>query len=214
MILVSAMAQHGSGVTQELDRMGGPQILRCAASPDCKYDIFDLANALHKRFTVRQLIAMYPHEVDQAQEIIVISLMKKKSAAVVALMREAAFAHLKPGMTDEDNHYFSLQYLADRCDPDALRELNRPANFSDSYPVGCMFWQNMLRGFGKCSYRPSIPHLAVSLNSACLNNTQAAEDSLRHLLPKSLCWKKAGLHGDFREETACYLKQVESSVGH
>ncbi len=73
---------------------------------------------------------MYPHEGDQAQEIIAISLMKKRSAAVVALMREAAFAHLKPGMTDEDNHYFSLQYLADPCWESSAFPACRSSSFS------------------------------------------------------------------------------------
>lgn len=213
LIAVGSVAQNDSGAGKSLDQMSGPEVLRCAVSPVCQYDIFDLANALQKRFTVKQLISMYPHEADQAQEIIVISLRDNKSTAVVALMREAAFTRLKPGMTDEENHYFALQYLADRCDPNALRELNRPVNFIDSYPVGCMFWQDTLRDFGKCGYRSSIPHLAVSLDSACLNNTQAAEDSLRHLLPKSLCWKKAGMNGGFQEEAACYLKQAGPIAG-
>lgn len=183
-------------------------------SPNCQYDFFDLADALRKKFNAKQLIALYPHQADQAQKIIVIALVNNKSDSVVALMHRAGFTGLKPGMTDEDNHYFALQYLADRCDPDALRELNRPANFADSYPVGCMFWQDTLKDFGKCNYRPAIPNLARSLNSACLNNTQAAEDSLRHLMPKSMCWKKAGLNGDFQEESACYLEQAEPSTSH
>ena len=214
LIAVRATAQLEAGAAKSLDQLSGREILRCAVSPDCKYDIFDLANALQKRFTVKQLIAMYPHEEDQAQEIIVISLRNDKSAAVVALMREAAFMRLKSGMTSEGNHYFALQYLADRCDPNALRELNRPANFKDSYPVGCMFWQDTLRDFGKCGYRSSIPHLAVSLDSACVNNIQAAETSLRHLLPKSPCWTKAGSGGDFQAESDCYLHEGKSSVSH
>lgn len=193
--------------------MSGPQVLRCSVSPDCGYDFFDLADALKKKFSAKQLIALYPHEADQTQEIIVFALANNKSGPVAVLMRQAAFTGLRPGLTDEDNHYFALQYLADRCDLNALRELNRPANFGDSYPVGCMFWQDTLKDFGKCNYRPAIPHLARSLNSACLNNTEAAEDSLRRLMPKSTCWKKAGLNGDFQEETACYLKQAESSTG-
>ena len=172
--------------------MSGPQILRCSLSPECGYDFFDLADTLKKKFSAKQLIVLYPHEADQTQKIIVIALANNKSGPVVALMKQAAFTGLKPSMTDVDNHYFALQYVADRCDLNALRELNRPANFGDSYPVGCMFWQNTLKDFGKCNYRPAISHLARSLNSACLNNTQAAEDSLRHLMPKSMCWKKAG----------------------
>lgn len=157
---------------------------------------------------------MYPHEPHEAQEIIIMSLTRNKSASVIAVMRQAAFTDLKPGMTDEDNHYFALQYLADRCDPDALRELNRPENFKDSYPVGCISWQYTLADFGKCAYHPAIALLAVSLDSACVNNIVAAEDSLRHLLPKSSCWKLGGLSGNFQAETACYLKQVGSSAHH
>lgn len=212
LITVRTLAQHDPGAAKSPDQMSGQEILRCAVSPVCRYDSFDLADALKKKFSVKQLIAIFPHEVGEAQQIIVVALANKKGAAVTALMRMAAFTDLKPGMTDEDNHYFALQYLADRCDPEALGELNRPANFKDSYPVGCMFWQDTLKDFGKCNYRLAIPHLARSLNSACLNNTQAAEYSLRHLLPKSLCWKKAGMNGSFQDESDCYLKDPWSSV--
>jgi hypothetical protein len=213
LIVYRAIAQRDSEAAKSPAQLTGPEILRCAVSPQCEYDPFELADALQKKSNVKQLIAMYPHEADQAQQIIVIALARKKSAAVIALMRQAAFTGVKPGMTDEGNHYFALQYLADRCDADALRELNRPANFGDSYPVGCMWWQDTLKDFGKCNYRPATAHLARSLDSACLNNTQAAEESLRRLLPKSKCWKKAWMNGDFRAESDCYLNEAKSSVG-
>lgn len=207
-----ATALQNSTAPQGLARMSGPEILGCAESPNCEFDSWELARALRKRSTAEKLIAMYPNRGDETQQIIVIALANDKSEPVMAFMRRAAFTGLLPGMTGMDNHYLALQYLADRCDLDALRELNRPENFGDSYPVGCMWWQDTLKDFGKCAFLPALKHLARSLNSACLSNTEAAQNSLKRLMPRSQCWKKAGLNGDFQAESTCYLRDMKSEV--
>jgi hypothetical protein len=126
-------------------------------------------------------------------------------------MRQAAFAGLKPGLTTEDNNYFPLQYLAQRCDRDALRELNRPANFAGSYPVACMQWQYTLSAFGKCGYKAAVAHLAISLEAACLNSVDAAQRSLRRLLPQSTCWKQGDAKDGFQREADCYIAESKAA---
>ena len=125
-------------------------------------------------------------------------------------MRQAAFAGLKPGLTTEDNNYFPLQYLALRCDQDALRELNRPANFAGSYPVACTCSGN-IRSLpsGKCGYKDAIAHLVISLDAACVNNIDAAQHSLRQLLPHSTCWKKEDPKNNFQEETGLLRQRIK-----
>jgi len=213
MLAVSGGLAQTTKPQKPLEQMSGEEILRCAYAYHCDGMDWEIANALRGRFSSDELIRMYPTEREPVRSIIVYALFHDKGPRVTAFMRQVAFANLRPGMTDEDNNYFPLQYLARQCDSDALRELNRPANFTDEgYPISCMQWESTLSAFGKCGYQPALSHLAVSLNSACLNNTASAEESLRKLLPRSECWKLAGKDGDFWQESQCYLRDIKA--GH
>lgn len=195
---------------KQVDNMTGPELLQCAGTGNCNLNEWQIADALRKRYTAKSLIALYPQQDDSARQVIVFALYANHSREVLALMRKIAFDGLTPGLTTENNHYYPLQYSAKRCDPDALRELNRPANFTDSYPVGCISWQETLAAFGRCRYTPAIAHLAMSLNSACLNNTDAAFKSLRQLLPHSSCSKEFDCKDSFQRMTDCYLREAQA----
>lgn len=196
---------------KSIEEMTGPELLNCAATNGCNHLDWDIANVLRKRYTAKALIALYPSQPTLVRQVIVYALYHDRGKEVATLMRQAAFAGLKPGLTTEDNNYFPLQYLAQRCDPDALRELNRSANFAGSYPVGCMQWQYTLSAFGKCGYKDAIVHLAMSLNAACVNNIDAAQHSLRQLLPHSICWKEGDPKDNFQQETVCYASGSKSA---
>jgi hypothetical protein len=194
-----------------LEEMTGPELLNCAATKLCNNLDWDIANALRKRYDAKALIALYPNQPALVRQVIVYALYHDRGKDIATLMRQAAFAGLKPGLTTEDNNYFPLQYLAQRCDPDALRELNRPDNFAGSYPVACMQWQHTLSAFGKCGYKDAIAHLAMSLDAACVNNIDAARHSLRQLMPHSPCWKKGDPKDNFQQETVCYATGTKSA---
>lgn len=197
--------------TKRVDQLTGPEILQCIRENTCDGFNWEIARVLRSRFTVRQLISMYPHQSASVRHLIPFVLYHDHGRAVAKLMRRAALQGLKPGQTTEDNNYVPLQWLAKRCDPTALSELNRPANYRNSYPVACMQWQYTLLAFGRCGYTPVIPLLAASLEDACLNNVIAAQDSLRRLLPQSTCPKLAGKGGNFSLEAECYRRAAHPS---
>lgn len=206
----SAVAQQPSP-QPSINRMSTAELLQCAASGTCNESDWDVASQLRDRLSVHRILAMYRQQTPRVKTIFIYALYTARGPQVESLMREAAFSNLQPGPTGEDNRYCPLQYLAKLCDKRALKELNREDNFKEGYPVGCMQWQSTLAAFGKCGYKPAVPHLAESLNSACVDNTVAADKSLRKLMPKSQCWKKASLQEDFRAETGCYVKEAESA---
>jgi hypothetical protein len=200
-----------SSATPSLSSMSTASLLACASKGTCDGTDWDIADELRQRLSVDRLIALYPGQNTQEKIVIVEALYTAKGPKVEALMRRAAFSDLRAGQTDEDNHYYPLQYLAKLCDPQALKELNRVENYQNSYPVSCMQWQYTLAAFGKCGYKPAVPLLANSLYSACVNNIVAAQLSLRQLMPKSKCWKKAAASDDFQSETACYLNEYQTA---
>lgn len=96
---------------------------------------------------------------------------------VIAFMQKVFAAKKKDG----DDLYWPTNYLAKKCDPDALKELS-----SGRYRgQGCMQYQSSVALFGKCQYRPAIPYLVGAVNDICGNITVAAIDDLRILYPKS-----------------------------
>lgn len=190
--------------------LSGAQLLTCARSivPD-DFVAWDLAGAIRKKFGVRKILSMYPKSTANAQGVFRFALYHDHGPKITALMRRAA-RNVKPGLTTADNQYFALEYLAKECDPWALAQLNRDANFKDSYPVSCMQWQYTLAQFGKCGYKAAEAHLAVSLDAACVNNIVAAEQSLRQLLPESDCYKLPTTPDVYVKEEDCYLKAAKS----
>jgi len=199
-------------MNSSLSAMSTASLLACASSGTCDDTDWDVADELRQRLSADRLIALYPTQSVQAKAIIVDALYTVKGAKVEEFMRRVAFSDLHAGQTGEDNHYYPLQYLAKLCDTQALKELNRVENYQNSYPVSCMQWQYTLATFGKCGYKPAVPLLAANLDDACVNNITAAEGSLRKLMPKSKCWKKAGLNGNFQIESACYASEYHATV--
>lgn len=81
---------------------------------------------------------------------------------------------------DADYLYWPAAYLAESCDPDALKWLST----RKGRPEGCIVFTGTVRLFGKCNYRPAIPYLITySLDDACLNIVDDAEYSLQKFYP-------------------------------
>ena len=192
--------------------MSGVQLLTCArsTSPD-DFVVWGLARSIRKKFGIRRIIAIYPKQTSAVRAVLVLALYHDHGPAVAALMRRSA-GEVKPGLTAEDNQYFALEYLVKLCDPWALAQMNRAANFGHYYPVSCMQWRYTLAQFGKCGYKPAEAHLAMSLDAACVNNIVAAEQSLRQLLPASKCYKIPTSADVFQKEEACYLKAAQADL--
>lgn len=81
---------------------------------------------------------------------------------------------------DGETLYWPVNYLAKKCDPEALKELatGRYRN------QGCMQYEGSVRLFGRCKYRPAIPYLVeTAVYDMCLNIVESAVGSLQRLYP-------------------------------
>jgi hypothetical protein len=96
---------------------------------------------------------------------------------VIAFMRQVVARRVFDG----EDRYYPVNYLAEHCDTTALKLLSKVR-----YHVGCMQFENSLKLFGKCKYRPAIPYLVgTALYDICGNNIASAQDSLHALYPDS-----------------------------
>lgn len=191
----------------DLKRMSEKKLLQCIDSNACsrQHDEWDIADELAARSDVNFMIGAYSRADAAQRAVLVKALFQISSPRVLAFMRKIAFVGLKPGQPDYDPQYFPLQYLAKRCNKRALGRLSRYANIKDAYPVGCILWQDTVKEFGTCSYRPSIPYLIEALTTACVNIDDNAFEGLRKLLP-GVCT------GEFKTPEAaqeCYAKAAQ-----
>ena len=94
----------------------------------------------------------------------------------LAFMREVFLRKLDDG----EGLYFPANYLAKRCDPEALKLLST----GQARTQGCIQFQSTVETFGRCKYRPAIPYLINSaLVDMCGNIADAAANDLRVLYP-------------------------------
>ena len=95
---------------------------------------------------------------------------------VTTFMRRVLAEHKEDG----EDLYWPVNYLAKKCDAQALKQLSSGRYRSQ----GCLQYQTNVKLFGKCQYRPAIPYLVQTATyDACLNIPAAAEDSLHALYP-------------------------------
>lgn len=95
---------------------------------------------------------------------------------VLAFMREVFTRKLDDG----EGLYYPANYLAKRCDPEALKLLSS----GKARGQGCLQFQSTVETFGRCKYRPAIPYLVNSaLQDMCGNIAEAAANDLRALYP-------------------------------
>ncbi len=168
--------------------MSSANILGCAFHGDthsCKYKPWELGYELGRRGNVKFLVHSYRGADAGQREVIILAMTRiKHNPEVTAFMRRVSFEQYWPDKLDTEPRWYALQYLAESCDEQALRRLNGEHNFRNSYPVACMYWTDTIRTFGRCKYRPAIPHLIQSINTvACLNIPDSAIKSLHDLLP-------------------------------
>lgn len=86
---------------------------------------------------------------------------------------------------DGEELYYPLNYLAKRCDTDALRVLSGNGKGGYKGYPGCEQWGTTVELFGKCKYKTAIPYLVDSVQAACMNIGIAAVEDLRKMYPGS-----------------------------
>lgn len=156
------------------------QLLSCFADwKICGADEWAISEELRKRRHTSLLIARYHEEPNSLIRYgILLTLYNIRSAEVVSLMREV----LAGGKGDEDDLFWPASYLAKDCDSAALKWLSSRKGRVE----GCMFYIGTISSFGKCQYRSAIPYLVeYSINDACLNVVDEAENDLSKFYPHS-----------------------------
>lgn len=161
------------------------QILACVKDKTCasQHDQWELATAVSRPGNIGLLINAYKRATNDQKPVIVIALYSLRDPRVKVFMHDIAFNGLKPHEPDYDPQWYPLQYLARECDQQALARFSRPENIKESYPIGCMWWQDTVKAFGDCNYRPAIPYLIEALSTACLNIDGNAEEALKKFFP-------------------------------
>ncbi|MFZ0304584.1 MAG: hypothetical protein WAL75_17970 [Terracidiphilus sp.] len=132
-----------------------------------------------RRGDPQKLLVRYWIEPDEGvRDGIIHTAVHFNTPEVTAFMKKV----VATGKGDEDALYWPADYLAKRCDSDALKWLSA----RNGRPEGCILWAPTVARFGKCRYRQAIPYLVDnSLDDACLNIVDAAEDDLRAMYPHS-----------------------------
>jgi hypothetical protein len=97
---------------------------------------------------------------------------------VTAFMRRVLAQHMEDG----EDLYWPVNYLAKKCDPQALQELSKGRYRNQ----GCMQYETSIKLFGKCKYRPAIPYLVdAAVHDFCGNITDSAGWSLHAMYTES-----------------------------
>ena len=152
----------------------------------CNFEYEQIVAELAKRNMSNKALEIYPRVTSEKKALIVEGLFTTRHDPHIRdFMERIAFNNLKQNEPDSEPRWYALQYLAEGCDERALQRLNGRQNFTEEgYPIGCMWWTSTIRTFGKCRYRPAIPHLIQSTNTvACLNISEAAYYSLLDFFP-------------------------------
>jgi hypothetical protein len=138
-----------------------------------------ISDELARRGKITPILARYWHEPKSAIRGGIEHFAYHFNTSETTAFMQQVFA-AKQG--DGEDLYWPTNYLAKRCDPEALKSLS-----TGKYrKQGCIQYQTSVALFGKCRYRPAIPYLIDStLDDFCGNITDAGLEDLRILFPHS-----------------------------
>jgi hypothetical protein len=143
----------------------------------CRWDIADiLGKPKNKAF----LLSEFQRRKDEDQQLgIIYSLYRVNDPDIATFFKRL----VGDGYDDGEDLYYPLNYLAKRCDPDALWVLSGNGKGGYTGYPGCLQWGKTVELFGKCKYRPAIPYLIASVQAACMNIGIAAVEELQMMYP-------------------------------
>jgi hypothetical protein len=198
-----------------LKHMTDQQLVECLRDqpkncpiPDQDRDLEWIAGTLGQRKHPDLLISAYSGADQHQRYYLVRALSMINKPRVLEFMRPIAFENLPAGQ-DNDDVFFPLDYLAQRCDQRALARLNRRVNFDKSFPMGCIYFAPTVEAFARCNYRAAAPNLVLSLDAACLNIIDAAEEGLHKFFPHAC--KQAH---SIEEQQRCYTKLLKDDASN
>jgi hypothetical protein len=180
-----ATAQQANDNDSALKGKTREQLIACFSAQDvCGADTeWEIADSLSKPENKAFLLAQFHARSNREQKNgIIYALYHIDDPEVAAFFTKL----IEDRYQDGGELYYPLNYLAKRCDQNALRILSRNGKGGYKGVPGCMQWATTVELFGKCQYKPAVPYLIDSLDATCMNIGGAADDSLRAIFPGSL----------------------------
>jgi hypothetical protein len=188
------------------------QLIDCLKGPKtCPFDSrYHNVDVIKRELAGRKhpdlIITSYKKADDVDRYLLVQTLWLIDDPVVETFMRSIAVKHARDGI-DDGSDVFALDYLAQRCDLNALARLDRDV-YKKYAVMGCPYlnysvqpaWADTVEAFGRCNYVPAAQDLVRSLDSQCLS-ADRAEQSLKQIFP--------GYCSDLRsveEKQQCYEK--------
>lgn len=174
---------HGDDPREEsLKRLSGKE-----CEKECRWEVADvLGRSQNKTF----LLSAFQTRKNSEEKLgIIYALYRIDDPEVEAFFKQLVAKKYNDG----EDLYYPLNYLAKRCDSQALRVLSGNGKGGYKGYPGCQQWATTVELFGNCNYRPAIPYLIDSVDAACLNIGLAAIDDLKEMYPDSPDFKGYGL---------------------
>lgn len=176
---ISGRQISSSPTETDLKRLTAEKLLSCF--DDWKVcndqDTGDIADELARRGEIAPILERYWNEPNlYIRNGIERVAYKVNSPEVSEFMRQV----LAKKVDDGENRYYPVNYLARKCDSQALKQLSSGRYRNE----GSLQYETSVELFGKCKYRPAIPYLVgTALHDASFNIIIAAEHSLHALYP-------------------------------
>jgi hypothetical protein len=185
----AAAQRRGGSKSANLRQKTRSELVECfSAADNCgAQNPWEIADALGKPKNESFLLSAFPRRKNADQRLgIIHSLYRINDPEVAAFFKKL----VRERFDDGEELYYPLNYLAKRCDPEALRELSGNGRVAYKGYPGCLQWATTVKLFGQCNYRPAIPFLIGSINAACMNIGIAAVESLEKMYPRSPSFDK------------------------
>lgn len=169
----------------DLSKLSTSQLLSCFGNPNRCGGINDslvagwaISDELASRGHVDRLLAGYRHEKDPKIRAGIVHVAYHFDTPLITAFMKSVF---DTRTVEGEELYWPVNYLAKKCDREALRELSTGRYRTQ----GSLQYQNSLTLFGKCGHRAAIPYLVNdALYDASLNVVDAAAESLSRLYPE------------------------------
>jgi hypothetical protein len=187
LLIVSAGARgqdKGDSALASLRRKTRAELVECFSTLDScgAQSNWDIADALGTKANKAFLLSEFRGRKDPDQRLgIIYSLYRIDDTEIAAFFKKLVAERFDDG----EELYYPLNYLAKRCDGEALGVLS--GGGKGGYPgyPGCLQWSTTVKLFGQCRYRPAIPYLIDSIDAACMNIGIEAVESLKKMFPGS-----------------------------
>lgn len=170
----------GAGAKPALKQFSTNDLVACFDDfKICHAETWDIVDELKSRGNLTPLFARYWTAHNEFIRSGIERVAYRTDSPEATLFMKRVFA---ARLSDGENQYYPINYLAKRCDVSALKQLSS-GRFRNE---GSLQYETSVELFGKCSYRPAIPYLVeTAIHDMSFNIIIAAQNSLHRLYPDS-----------------------------